>query len=115
VTVPTPRYVIIGGTAVKSEGDFYLDWRENGKRKTEKIGTDPKEAKEAWTLRSGIRSGEIEDPDPPISTTERDKGLTIGKAIENYLVEAQATSAIVKMQARYTDKRIAPSSGGDRR
>lgn len=87
---PDPRYVIIGGEAVKSDGGtFYLDWRENGKRKTEKIGTDPKEA---WTLRSGIRSGEIEDSDsPPVA--EPDKGLTIDKAIENYLVEVQATKS----------------------
>ena len=62
---------------------------KTGSGKTEKIGTDPKEA---WTLRSGIRSGEIEDSDPP-PVAEPDKGLTIDRAIENYLVEVQATKS----------------------
>ena len=42
---PDPRFVIISGEPANSKGGtFYLDWREDGKRKQKPCGTTPREA-----------------------------------------------------------------------
>jgi len=46
---------------------FYLDWREDGKRRTQSVGTTPREALDAWVMRSGIEAGEIDAPDEAAS------------------------------------------------
>jgi integrase len=87
---PNPKLVLVNGEPVSSKGGtFYLDWREDGKRRTRRVGTTPREALDAWQLQSGIRTGEIEAPDEP----ERD-GLTIDQGIENYLVDVKATKGL---------------------
>ncbi|MGA8086056.1 MAG: hypothetical protein WCA10_02045 [Terracidiphilus sp.] len=54
--------VIIDGKARRStSGTFYLDWRENGQRRTRSVGTSPREALDAWQLQSGIFAGEISE------------------------------------------------------
>jgi hypothetical protein len=55
---PDPRFAIIGGEPTNSKGGaFYLDWREDGKRRQKPCGTTPREALDAWHLQSGILSG----------------------------------------------------------
>lgn len=45
---PNPKLILINGEPVSSKGGvFYLDWRENGKRLTRKVGTSPREALDA--------------------------------------------------------------------
>jgi hypothetical protein len=71
---PNPKLVLINGEPVSSKGGiFYLDWRENGKRRTRPVGSSPREALDAGQLQSGIRAGEIEPEDEPVETA---KGLT---------------------------------------
>jgi integrase/recombinase XerD len=88
---PNTAFVIVNGESVssKGEGTFYLDWREDGKRKRKPCGTNPREAKDAWRQQMGIASGRIEaDPE-----TEQETGgtVTIDTAIRNYLRDVKAT------------------------
>jgi len=86
---PNPKLVLIDGKVVSSKGGvFYLDWREEGKRRTRPVGSSPRGALEAWRLQSGIRTGEIQPEDEP---DDSGKGLSIDRAIENFLVEVKAT------------------------
>ncbi len=86
---PNPKLVLIDGEPVSSKGGiFYLDWRENGKRRTRPVGDSPREALDAWQLQSGIRAGEIEPEEEPVESA---KGLTIDQAIERYLLDIKAT------------------------
>jgi hypothetical protein len=65
-----------------------LDWREDGKRRTQSAGTTPRAALDAWMLRTGIQAGETEAPEEPAGA---DKKLTIDQAIRDYLVDVRAT------------------------
>jgi hypothetical protein len=86
---PNPKLVIVNGELVSSkDGAFYLDWRQDGKRRTRRVGTTPREAHDAWLLQSGIHSGGIEPEDESVKTG---KGLTIDQAIAKYLVDIKAT------------------------
>jgi integrase/recombinase XerD len=86
---PNPKLILIDGEPVSSKGGvFYLDWRENGKRRTRKVGTSPREALDAWYLQCGIRTGEVEPEEEP---TRVEKGLSIDEAIKKYLVDIRAT------------------------
>ena len=86
---PDPRLVVIDGEPISSKGGtFYLDWREGGKRRTRPVGTSPREALDAWQLQSGLLSGDVEPAEEPLKAV---KGLTIDRAIENYLVDIKAT------------------------
>ncbi|MFP5236642.1 MAG: tyrosine-type recombinase/integrase [Acidobacteriota bacterium] len=86
---PNPKLILIDGEPVSSKGGvFYLDWRENGKRRTRKVGTSPREALDAWYLQCGIRTGEIEPEEEPVRPY---KGPTIEDAIQTYLVDIRAT------------------------
>jgi hypothetical protein len=87
---PDPRLVLLNGEPVSSKGGtFYLDFSENGKRKQQPIGTIPREALEAWRTKLAVLSGQIE-PDPETEVAA-EAGLTVDRAIENYLVEVEAT------------------------
>ena len=51
---PKPELVMIEGKPRRSTtGTFYLQWRENGVRRTRPVGTSPREALDAWQLQSG--------------------------------------------------------------
>jgi hypothetical protein len=53
---------------------FYLQWRENGVRRTRPVGTSPREALDAWQLQSGVLAGEIDAPEeshPPLPPPQR--------------------------------------------
>ena len=67
---------------------FYLDWREDGKRRTQAVGTAPCEALDAWMPRSEFQAGEIDAPREPAGA---DKRLTIEQAIQDHLVDVRAT------------------------
>src|ERR1019366_7370326 len=61
---PRPELVLIDGKPERSKGGtFYLEWRENGKRKTRPVGTAPREALNAWQLQTSILSGAVESPE----------------------------------------------------
>lgn len=86
---PKPELVVIDGKARRStSGTFYLDWREDGKRRTRPVGTTPREALDAWQLQSGIFSGEIEAPE---ELPAAPSSVTIRAAIDVYLAEVRAT------------------------
>jgi hypothetical protein len=58
---PRPELVLIDGKPERSKGGtFYLEWREDGKRKTRPVGTAPREALNAWQTQMGILSGSVE-------------------------------------------------------
>ncbi len=52
---PAPRFIIVVSDPVSSKGGkFYLDWREDGKRKRQPCGTTPREALDAWHPKRGF-------------------------------------------------------------
>ena len=83
-----PRFVVIDGEPTSSKGTFYLEFKQNGKRRQESIGTVPREALEAWRRKLATLTGLIEPEEEP---EEVERGLTIDQAIQKYLVEVQAT------------------------
>lgn len=86
---PDPRLVLVNGEPVSSKGGtFYLEFKRQGIRRQEPVGTVAREALEAWRTKCAVLTGQIEPEDEP-EVAER--GLTIDQAIENYLVEVEAT------------------------
>ena len=59
---PKPQLVLIDGKPEtwKGGGKFYLEWYEDGRRKTKIAGSSPREALDAWQLQTGILSGKTE-------------------------------------------------------
>ena len=99
---PKPELVIIDGKPRRSTGGtFYLDWRENGQRRTRSVGTSPREALDAWQLQSGIFSGEIEAPEEEPSAAST--STTIRAAVESYLAEVKATKGEATWRAYSAD------------
>ena len=94
---PKPELVVIDGKGRRStSGTFYLDWREDGKRRTRPVGTSPRETLDAWQLQSGIFSCEVEAPEElPAAPTS----VTIRAAIDVYLAEVRATKGEATWQA----------------
>ena len=75
---PKPELVMIEGKPHRATGGtFYLQWRENGVRRTRPVGTSPREALDAWQLHSGILSGEIEEPEEMPASDKFLTGLSI--------------------------------------
>jgi integrase len=99
---PKPELVMIEGKPRRSTtGTFYLQWRENGVRRTRPIGTSPREALDAWQLQSGILAGEIEAPEEEPSTASN--STTIRAAVESYLAEVKATKGEATWRAYTAD------------
>ena len=87
---PDPRLILLNGHSVNSKGGtFYLDYKENGTRRQTAVGTNAREAREAWRTKLAILTGQIE-PDPEMEDTPN-AGLTIDKAIASFLTEVEAT------------------------
>lgn len=59
---PKPQLVPIGGKpkSWKGGGKFFLEWYEDGKRKTKIAGVSPREALDTWQFQTGILAGNIE-------------------------------------------------------
>ena len=83
----------MNGHSVSSKGGtFYLDFKENGKRRQTVIGTDARQAREAWRNKLALLTGEIE-PDPE-SEGAPNAAQTIDAAITSFLTEVEATKGI---------------------
>ncbi|HKD61862.1 MAG TPA: tyrosine-type recombinase/integrase [Terracidiphilus sp.] len=92
---PDPRLILIKGEPTSSRGGhFYLAWREDGKLKRQAVGSSPREALNAWHLKMGVLTGDVE-PEPEPETAE---SKTIDAAIAEYLRDVKAT----KSAATYT-------------
>lgn len=88
---PDPRLVLIDGAPESSKGGvFYLDWRENGKRMTLKVGASPRAALNAWYRQSAVQGGAMRAGREPRGPAG---GLTIDAAVERYLVDIRATKS----------------------
>jgi integrase/recombinase XerD len=100
---PNPKLVIIDGEPVSSRGGtFYVEWREDGKRKQRPVGTTVREALDAWHQQCGVLAGDIEEP--PESTAEATTGTTtIDRAITDYLRDVKATKGLATHRAYSTD------------
>lgn len=100
---PKPELVIIEGKPRRgTSGTFYLDWRENGKRRTRPVGNSPREALDAWRLHAGILAGEIDPPEEePVAA--RSNSTTIRAAVDAYLGEVQATKGEATWRAYAND------------
>jgi integrase len=102
---PNPKLVLVNGEPASSKGGtFYVEWRENGKRKQRPCGTTPREALDAWHLQSGILSGVVEQPtglevEPPNEDT------SIDSAITDYLRDVKATKGLATYRAYAHDLR----------
>lgn len=90
---PDPRLVVLNGHPVNSKGGtFYLDYKENGARRQTAVGTNARDALEAWRNKLAELTGLIEAD----SETENaaSAGLTIDQAIASYLTEVEATKGV---------------------
>ena len=59
--------VLIDGVGTKgTEGTFYLDWREDGKRIQKPCGVSPREALDAWRMQTAILDGTVEAADTDV-------------------------------------------------
>jgi integrase len=103
---PKPQLVLIDGKPKSSKGGgkFYLEWYENGKRKTKIAGTSPREALDAWQLKTGELSGNVEAQEDPTEETD-DTVVTVDAAIEKYLKEVKATKGKATLSAYARDLR----------
>jgi integrase len=103
---PKPQLVLIDGKpkSWKGGGKFYLEWYEYGKRKTKIAGTSPREALDAWQLKTGELSGNVEAQEDPIEETD-DTVVTVDAAIEKYLKEVKATKGKATLSAYARDLR----------
>jgi integrase len=87
---PDPRLILLNGHSVSSKGGtFYLDFKENGRRRQTVVGTDTRQAREAWRTKLALLTGEIE-PDPETEAAAN-AGRTIDQAIASFLTEVEAT------------------------
>ena len=87
---PDPRLIFVHGQPVSSRGGaFYLDVKENGVRSQIAVGTNARDALEAWKTKLAQPTGLIESDEEADGVP--DAGLTINPAIENYLTEIEAT------------------------
>jgi integrase/recombinase XerD len=91
--IPKPAYVVINKEAVKeAAGEFYLDWRNDGKRHQVPCGSSPKDALDAWVTKIGILNGKIdveeqEEIELPASR------LLVKVAFVDFLLETKATKS----------------------
>ena len=100
---PKPELVLVDGQPRRgTSGTFYLDWREDGKRRTRPVGTSPREALDAWRLHSGILAGEIEAPEEEPKPA-RTNSTTIRGAVDSYLAEIRATKGEATWRAYAID------------
>jgi hypothetical protein len=99
---PKPELVIIDGKPRRgTSGTFYLDWRENGQRRTRSVGTSPREALDARQLQSSIFADEIEAPEEEPKAAS--SSTTIRAAVESYLAEVKATKGDATWRAYSAD------------
>jgi integrase/recombinase XerD len=90
---PDPRLILLNGHPVNSKGGtFYLDYKENGVRRQTAVGTNARDALEAWRTKLALLTGLIE-PDAEMEDRSN-AGLTIDQAIASYLTEVEATKGI---------------------
>lgn len=100
---PKPELVIVEGKPRRgTAGTFYLQWRENGVRRTRPVGTSPREALDAWQLQSGILAGDIEEPEEE-AAPEASASKTIRAAVDAYLTEVKATKGDATWRAYSAD------------
>jgi len=100
---PRPELVIIEGKPRRgTSGTFYLQWRENGVRRTRPVGTSPREALDAWQLQSGILAGDIEAPEEE-AAPKASSSKTIRAAVDAYLTEVKATKGDATWRAYSAD------------
>lgn len=102
--LPKPAYVVIHGEAVKEpSGEFYLEWRSDGKRRQVPCGSDPRAALDAWRIKVGILNGKIdyEPEDEEIPVSKR----SIRSAFDQLLVETDATKRASTYLAYQNDLR----------
>jgi integrase len=103
---PKPQLVLIDGKpeSWKGGGKFYLEWYEDGKRKTKIAGTSPREALDQWQLKTGELSGAVESFEDQTEDAG-DTVITIDAAIEKYLREVKATKGKATLSAYARDLR----------
>jgi len=105
---PNPHLVLIDGKpkSWKGGGKFNLEWYEDGKRKTMIAGTSPREARDAWQLKTGQLSGNIATPEESNENAANNGGIiTIDAAVKKFLVEVKATKGKATLAAYARDLR----------
>lgn len=88
--VPYPGTVLIDGTPIRStNGTFYLEFYESGRRVQKPVGNSPREAKDAWN-----QHGNRDDDSASLLADEENAGpelTTIARAFEIFLEEVKAS------------------------
>jgi integrase len=99
---PEPAVVLIGGEPTRNtSGTFYLEWRENGKRIQQPVGTMVRDAKDAWVAKVEELGGDA--PETQESAPLPIEHLSIKEACDTYLVGVKATKAPSTYEAYSSD------------
>jgi integrase len=99
---PRPEAVLIDGTATKgTSGQFYLEYRQDGKRIQRPCGVTPREALEAWRTQVAILSGDLDVPEE--SEPLPIEHASIADAVETFLSEIESTKATATYDAYRSD------------
>ena len=94
---PDTRLILIDGEPAswKGGGAFFLDSREDGKRRRKQIGKTPREALDAWRKATGRANGSIPDDEGDTTDGSSDTpGISIEDGIEQYFEAVKATKGI---------------------
>jgi integrase/recombinase XerD len=100
--LPKPAYVVLNGEPVKeTAGEFYLDWRSDGRRHQVPCGSDPRSALDAWRMKSGVLNGNIDfEPEEEAIPVAK---LSIRAAFVQFLAETKATKSPATYEAYRKD------------
>jgi hypothetical protein len=97
---PNPRLILIHGAPASSKGgDFYLDWRENGKRMRRQVGASPRDALDAWRRQRLVQMGAIEANEEPLGpagaspSMRRSNGIWLIFGLRKAHVRTKSTAA----------------------
>jgi hypothetical protein len=99
--VPYPGTVVIDGGPVRStNGTFYLEYYEDGRRIQRPVGTAPREAKDAWYRQSNPEP----ESEPSLGAEElRPDLITVAVAFQRFLEEVKATKEPATFNAYQAD------------
>ncbi len=113
---PRPGTVVIAGkNRTGTEGTYYIEWREAGKRRQKPVGTSAREALDQWAGKVAELTGEAVAADPvalheasvnkiPTSAT-KPTSPTVAEAMSLFLKEVKATKSAGTLDAYAADTR----------
>jgi integrase/recombinase XerD len=86
------RIVVAGQPQPSKAGTFYIEWRENGKRRQEPVGKSPRAALDAMrTMSVHLNSEDRAEHPSPLETAKTKRGMSLEAAYTQFLTKTHAT------------------------